>query len=74
SEVRLLDAERTAALHIVLLQKRTPPHSLSVETDYALLSTYALDQKRRDVYDEWVRRLQRDVFVDVRADRYEPEA
>lgn len=74
AEVRLLDAERTAALHIVLLQKRTPPHSLSVDTDYALLSNYALGEKRREVFDQWVRRLQRDVFVEVRSDRYEPEA
>ena len=71
--VRLLDDAGTQALHIVLLQKRTPPHPLSVQTDYALLSQYALNDKRREVFNEWVRRLQRDVYVDIRAERYEPE-
>ncbi|MEM1054105.1 MAG: peptidylprolyl isomerase [Bacteroidota bacterium] len=72
SEIRLLDGT-TDALHIVLLQKRTPPHELAVETDYALLSNYALNDKRREVFDQWVSRLQRDVYVDIRSDRYVPE-
>ena len=69
---RLLDG--TQSYHIVLLQKRTPPHTLSVETDYALISQQALNEKRAEVLNQWVRRLQQDVYVDVRSDRYVPEA
>lgn len=72
STVRLLDGS-TEAVHIVLLQKRTPPHALSVEQDYALLSNYALNDKRSRVFSEWVGRLQRDVYVDIRSSRYVPE-
>ncbi|OZC03312.1 peptidylprolyl isomerase [Rubricoccus marinus] len=72
--VRLLDNAGTQAVHIVLLQKKTPPHALSVETDYALLSQYALNDKRREVFDQWVRRLQRDVYVDIRSPRYTAES
>ena len=70
--VRLLDG--TEAYHVVLLQKRTPAHRLSVADDYALLSQYALQDKRLRVQQEWVEDLRREVYVDVRADRYEPPA
>ena len=68
--VKLLDG--TDAYHVVLLQKRTPAHTLSVADDYALLSQYALQEKRQRVQQEWVRDLRREVYVDVRAERYEP--
>ena len=68
--VRLLDG--TDAYHVVLLQKRTPAHTLSVADDYALLSQYALQDKRLQVQQEWVDDLRREVYVDVRAERYEP--
>ena len=73
AEVQLLDG--TNAWHIVLLQRRTPPHRLSLETDYALLSQYALQDKRQRVLDEWLADLRRTVYVEVKTDRYvEPGA
>ena len=72
TEVTLLDAEGTKALHFVLLQKRTPAHPLSPEIDYAILSDYALQDKRQQVFADWVERLRRDVYVDVRSERYAP--
>ena len=68
--VALLDG--TEALHFVLLQRRTPPHRLSVEDDYALLSQYALQEKQQEVLGRWVGELRREVYVDVRAERYAP--
>ncbi|HLA62949.1 MAG TPA: peptidylprolyl isomerase, partial [Rhodothermales bacterium] len=62
--VQLLDGSN--AFHIVLLQRRTPPHPLSVETDYALLSEYALQQKRASVREAWLRQLRQTVFIEVR--------
>lgn len=72
--VQLADEEGTQAFHIVLLQKRTPPHRLSVDDDYQLLSQYALQEKQNRVLAEWVDDLRRSVYVDVRAERYEPPA
>jgi len=71
-EVQLLDG--TPAVHIVLLQKRTPSHTLSIEDDYALLSQYALQEKQNRVLEDWVADLRRDVYVDIRADEYQPPA
>ena len=68
--VKLLD--QTDAYHVVLLQKRTPAHQLSVADDYALLSQYALQDKRQRTQGEWVADLRREVYVDVRSPRYQP--
>lgn len=70
SSVRLLDG--TEAVHIVWLQKRTPSHRLSIADDYALLSQYALQDKRQEELGDWVGDLRRSVYVDIRADRYRP--
>ncbi|HYE94981.1 MAG TPA: peptidylprolyl isomerase [Rubricoccaceae bacterium] len=72
AEVQLLDGKR--AWHLVLLQRRTPAHRLGLETDYALLSEYALQEKRQRVLDEWLLDLRRSVYVDVRTPRYRPPA
>lgn len=68
-EVQLLDGTR--AWHVILLQRRTPPHRLNIETDYALLSQYALQDKRQTELDTWLRDLRRTVYVEIKADRYQ---
>ncbi len=70
--VTLADAQGTRAFHIVLLQKRTPSHPLSIADDYSLLSQYALQEKQGEVIDDWVDGLRRTVYVDIRADKYQP--
>lgn len=70
AEVELLDGSR--AWHIVLLQRRTPAHTLSLETDYALLSQYALQEKRNDVLDAWLADIRSTVYVEIKTDRYQP--
>jgi peptidyl-prolyl cis-trans isomerase SurA len=70
--VELLDG--TPAAHFVLLQKRTPQHTLAIEDDYALLSQYALQEKQKEVLADWVGDLRRTVYVDIRADEYQPPA
>lgn len=70
--VRLLDG--TEAYHFVLLQKRTPPHRLSVEDDYALLSQYALQEKQQTELQAWVGELRDRAYVSIKADRYRPPA
>ena len=46
TEATLLDETRTPVVHFVLLQRRTAPHTLAIEDDYALLSQYALQEKQ----------------------------
>lgn len=72
TEVSLIDG--TEAVHIVLLQKRTPSHQLSIADDYTLLSQYALQEKRQAEMQEWIGDLRRQVYVDIRADQYQPAA
>ncbi len=69
-EVQLLDGTR--AWHIILLQRRTPPHKLNIETDYALLSQYALQDKRQVELDAWLQDLRQTVYVEIKSDRYRP--
>jgi peptidyl-prolyl cis-trans isomerase SurA len=70
--VQLLDG--SPAYHFVLLQRETPPHPLSLEADYELLSEYALQEKRQRERDAWLRDLRERVFIDVRSDRYQAAA
>ncbi len=70
--VTLADAQQTRAFHIVLLQKKTPSHPLSIADDYSLLSQYALQQKQNEVLAQWIDGLRRTVYVDIRAERYQP--
>ena len=66
--------ESPAAYHIVLLQRRVPAHPLSVTDDYALLSQYALQEKQNEVLQDWIADLRRTVYVDIRAEQYQPPA
>ncbi|MEL6443310.1 MAG: peptidylprolyl isomerase [Bacteroidota bacterium] len=68
AEVQLLDGTR--AWHIVLLQRRTPPHTLDPITDYALLSEYALQEKRQSELVAYIGRLRERVQVMIKSDRY----
>ena len=70
AEVQLADGSR--AWHIVLLQRRQEPHRMSIETDYALLSQYALRDKQVEVLQDWIGDLRRTVYVEIKTDRYIP--
>jgi peptidyl-prolyl cis-trans isomerase SurA len=66
SEVNLLNGER--AYHIVLLQRRLPPHRINLEQDYELVRQAALREKQQRVMDEWLSELRDEIFVDIRVD------
>lgn len=40
--------------HIVLLRKRTPPHTMTIETDYQKIEAIALNFKRNKDYQVWL--------------------
>ena len=70
--VELLDGSR--AFHIVVLQRKTDPHQLSLEDDFVLLSQYALQNKRERERADWLGDLRERTFVEIRTDRYTPAA
>jgi peptidyl-prolyl cis-trans isomerase SurA len=62
--VELLDGQ--SAYHVVLLQKRTPAHEMTLATDYPLIEEFALQEKRQRVMAEWVRELRDSVYVAIK--------
>ena len=70
AQVELLDGRQ--AYHIVLLQKRTPPHPMSLADDYALIEGFALQEKRQRVMEDWVRELRESVYVAIKDEALRP--
>jgi peptidyl-prolyl cis-trans isomerase SurA len=66
AQVNLLDGR--SAYHIVMLQRRVPPHTMALETDYALAEELALQDKRQRVMQEWIEGLRDEVFVSCKDD------
>ena len=60
----LLDGRR--AYHIVKLQRHTPEHRVSLQTDYERIEEIALQEKQARVLGEWIGELREDVYIDVR--------
>lgn len=54
--------------HIVWLRKRTPPHAMTLETDYRRVEQLALYLKKNKMYDEWIEEMKRTIYVDIRAE------
>ena len=54
------------AYHIVNLQRRTPTHTVSLETDYERIEQYALQEKQQRIIQKWYEQLRQDVYVDLR--------
>ncbi len=54
------------AYHIVNLQRRTPAHTVSLETDYDRIEQFALQDKQQRIMQRWYSQLRDDVYVDLR--------
>ena len=48
---------------IFVLNDRVPAHRLNPDKDYTLLADMALEDKNRRIFNEWVLRLRKEVFV-----------
>ncbi len=68
AEVDLLDGRD--AYHIVLLQKRTPAHAMTLETDYPLIEEFALQEKRQREMAEWIAELRDDVYIAIKDEQF----
>jgi peptidyl-prolyl cis-trans isomerase SurA len=63
-KVQLLNGDE--AYHIVRLESYEPAHRMSLETDYDRIRKLALRDKRQRIYQQWLKKLREDVYVDVR--------
>jgi peptidyl-prolyl cis-trans isomerase SurA len=48
--------------HIVLLRKRTQPHTMTIETDYGKIETMALNYKRTKDYQGWLDEIKSRIY------------
>ncbi len=59
---------RQQALRIVLLNRRIPEHVANLDMDYDIIANFALQNKRMEVMDRWVRGMRNNVYVEYRID------
>ncbi len=69
AEVRLLNGDQ--AYHIVKLQRRMPAHRVGLDTDYARIKQFALQEKRNREMRKWLDKLREETYVDIRISRDE---
>ena len=70
ANVELLDGQE--AYQIVMLQRRTPAHPMTLADDYALIEEFALQDKRQQVMSEWVAELRSTVYVAIKDESLRP--
>ncbi|MFB6272360.1 MAG: peptidylprolyl isomerase [Salinibacter sp.] len=69
TKVQLLSGDQ--AYHIVLLERRVPAHRMNLEKDYARIRKLALRDKRNRKMNEWLDRLRKEIYVDIRISKSE---
>lgn len=52
--------------HIVLMKKRTPAHTATLERDYERIETIAMNFKRNSEYQSWLQELREKIFWESR--------
>ncbi len=70
ANVELLDGRQ--AYQIVLLQRRTPTHPMTLADDYPLIEEFALQEKRQREMEAWINKLRASVYVAIKDDRLRP--
>lgn len=61
TDTELLDGRR--AMHIVLLQKHVPEHTVSLETDYERIEQLATQEKRNRLRQQWLQRMRSTAYI-----------
>ncbi|MCX7984612.1 MAG: peptidylprolyl isomerase [Bacteroidetes bacterium] len=56
----------TQGYHIVWLRKRKPSHAMNLQDDYRRLEQLALYMKRNKWYDQWIKELKHDIYVEIK--------
>lgn len=52
--------------HLVRLDERREARKLDLEKDWEQIETWALNLKRQKVFEEWVERLKKDVYIEIK--------
>ena len=52
--------------HIVYLTKRIPQHKANLDEDYNELQKLASQNKKQEMYQEWIKELKKKIYWDVR--------
>ncbi len=58
--------ESSMGVQILKVLKRQKPRELTLEKDWETISQIALNQKREEIYQEWLDSLKNDVYIDIR--------
>lgn len=58
-------AEGKAALRIIYLKSKTPPHEANLKDDYQKIYNAALQEKQNDALNDWFQTTKGQVFIDV---------
>ncbi len=57
------DKMGNVVLKVVYLERIIPPHKMSLEDDYALVQNLAKQAKERQVFDQWVEKKQKNMYI-----------
>lgn len=66
SSPQRLTVGNTYGYHIVWLKRRTPPHPMSLESDYRKIEAIALNYKRTRDYQQWMDELRKSIYWESR--------
>jgi len=67
------NANSGKAYRIVRLDRQIPEHVASFETDYQRLKSISLQQKQSRVFQEWLKQLRNEVYIEYRIPKMEVE-
>ncbi|MFB6098034.1 MAG: peptidylprolyl isomerase [Salinibacter sp.] len=69
TQVQLLNGNQ--AYHIVRLERRVPAHRVNLEKDYERIRRFALQDKKNRKFRQWLDRLRKEIYVDIRISKSE---
>lgn len=52
--------------HIISIRNKLPEHKMNMKDDYEQLNKMALDDKRNRYIEDWIGKIKKEVFVDIR--------
>lgn len=70
TQAQMLDGQQ--GYHIVMLQRRQEPHTLSLETDYTMIQDFALQDKRQRELEAWTEELRQSVYIAIKDETLRP--
>lgn len=63
---QIVDERGDTGYHIIFVQRKYAAHKMNLSDDYSEISAMALELKKNKFYDQWLKKMRSDIFVDVR--------